>query len=153
MQLKHILSPERTLLFDCGSKKRLFESTAHLAAEQVPGLEEEVVFEKLIARERLGSTSLGGGVALPHCRVPHCREVVGILSKVSPAIDFDAGDTEPVDLVFVLLVPLEPTEEHLRTLAMLADYFSRDEFKARLRQSADRAALYGAAVDYRPEAP
>jgi PTS system nitrogen regulatory IIA component len=88
-----------------------------------------------LARERLGSTGLGHGVALPHARVKNCTEAVGAYVHTTEGVDFDALDSEPVDVFFALLVPEDSTEDHLQTLANLAQRFSDAELVERLRTS------------------
>ena len=87
------------------SKKRLFETIARIISDDQPSLVYEEVFDQLIAREKLGSTGLGQGIAIPHCRVEHCPQPLGTLVTLEQPIDFDAPDDQPVDLLFALLVP------------------------------------------------
>ena len=103
--LNEILSPERTICNAPGaSKKRLFETIARVISDDQPSLVYEEVFAQLIAREKLGSTGLGQGIAIPHCRMDACPEPIGTLVTLEKAIDFDAPDDKPVDLLFALLV-------------------------------------------------
>ncbi|WP_207061318.1 PTS IIA-like nitrogen regulatory protein PtsN [Motiliproteus sp. SC1-56] len=133
------------------SKKRILENASELIAESVEGLEAEDIFAGLISRERLGSTGIGEGVAIPHCRLDNCTEAVGALVNLPEPVDFDAIDGQPVDLLFVLLVPTEATETHLQTLASLAELFSQADFRQRLRQTHSADELYKAAADYEME--
>jgi PTS system nitrogen regulatory IIA component len=116
-----ILSPELTL---CGvpgsSKKRILELIAEQVSEHCPELEQTQIFNNLVARERLGSTGIGQGIAIPHCRLDGCQGVVGALLTLEDAVSFDAIDNQPVDLLFVLIVPKEATSEHLELLSQLA---------------------------------
>ncbi len=130
------------------SKKRVLENASELIAETVSSLDAEEIFAGLIGRERLGSTGLGEGVAIPHCRLENCQETVGSLIKLPEPIDFEAIDQNPVDLLFVLLVPTEATEAHLQTLAALAELFSQEAFREQLRQSKDADELFNAAVNF-----
>ncbi len=130
------------------SKKRVIENASELIAETVSSLDAEEIFAGLIGRERLGSTGLGEGVAIPHCRLENCQETVGSLIKLPEPIDFEAIDQNPVDLLFVLLVPTEATEAHLQTLAALAELFSQEAFREQLRQSKDADELFNAAVSF-----
>ena len=100
------------------------------------------VFDSLIGRERLGSTGLGHGVALPHGRVNQAEHAIGAFLKLDKGVDFDALDRQPVDLIFGLLVPDHYTDEHLKILAHLAEMFSDLTFCQRLRQADHDAALY-----------
>jgi len=130
------------------SKKRVLENASELIADTVESLEAEEIFSGLIGRERLGSTGLGEGVAIPHCRLENCQEVIGTLVKLPAAIDYDAIDDQPVDLLFLLLVPTEATEAHLQTLASLAERFSQEAFRQGLRESTDAESLFQAFVNF-----
>ena len=149
MQLNSILSPGRTL---CGapgsSKKRVLENIAHFICEDSPLINANQLFDSLIARERLGSTGLGHGIAIPHCRMKSCNKVIGSLIKLEQPIDFDAMDNEPVDLLFVLLVPDQAHDEHLQVLAKLAELFSDEGFCQQLRSAGDNDALYQLAASH-----
>ncbi len=152
MRVRELLSPERTHHHLHGaSKKRLLDQVAQLAAQCRPELNEQQVFEALIARERLGSTGIGEGIAIPHCRLPGCQQPMGILISLDAPIDFDAVDSRPVDLVFVLLVPEDNPEQHLKTLSHLAALFSQQSFRDGLRAASDDETLYHAAVDSEAE--
>ena len=104
------------------------------------------LFSALINREKLGSTGFGDGIAIPHCRLASCTQVTGALVRLANAVDFDAIDQQPVDLLFVLLVPLQATDEHLQILATLAGSFGQLEFRAGLREATDAAAMYKIAI-------
>ena len=126
---------------EIGSKKRVLEYLGGLLAASTPGLAPEAVFDRLLERERLGSTGLGHGIALPHARTPDVDKPVGAFIQLAAGVDFDAIDDQPVDLAFALLVPQEATEEHLQLLAKLASMFSNEPFCAILRGSEDAAQL------------
>jgi len=129
MRISDILSPERVR---CGissqSKKAALETVGRMIAEADPGLTPGEVFDSLIARERLGSTGLGSGVALPHGRRKHGDKTLAAFVRLERAIDYDAVDRRPVDLLFALLVPEKSTDEHLHILALLAERFSDHTF-------------------------
>ena len=99
------------------------------------------VFDKLLERERLGSTGLGQGIALPHARIAGVDHACGALIQLQTGVDFDAIDGQPVDLVFGLMVPEEATQEHLQLLAKLASLFSNDAFCSGLRSVQDKHAV------------
>ncbi len=142
MQIADILTADRVLLdVDASSKKRVLETMSELLAGADQTLSARAVFDRIIARERLGSTGLGHGVALPHGRVPQLERTIGAFLKTRDGVDFDAPDGQPVDLVFGLAVPEECTEEHLQILSQLAGAFSMDELREALRteRSADLA--------------
>ena len=147
MQISHILSPERTFASVQGvSKKRVLELIGKLVAQHT-NLDADAIYESLIAREKLGSTGFGHGIAIPHCRLTKCEQAIGALLQLDSKIDFDALDGEPVDLIFVLLVPEEATEEHLQILKMLAERLDQPTLRTALRQAANAEELYQVMVD------
>ena len=123
------------------SKKRILEQAARLLAGSAEEPDAEQIFERLLERERLGSTGLAGGVALPHARMPGLEESRGAFLQLANAVEFDALDGSPVDLVFALLVPENANEEHLQLLARLAAMFNEEELRERLRNAAKDEAL------------
>lgn len=146
--LRSILTEERTACrVSDSNKKRLFETIATLVSEDRPELPYNEVLDHLVARENLGSTGLGGGIALPHCRVPECPEPLGALLTLAEPIPFDAPDEQPVDLLFVLLVPSEAHQRHLDILAEIARLLSNPGYCASLREAANDRSLYLAATD------
>jgi PTS system nitrogen regulatory IIA component len=137
-----ILSNECTrAAVDAHSRKRAIEAAADLLAEKHPELSARKLFDELMARERLGSTGLGEGVAIPHCRIP-CGQVLGAFLHLCEPVDYDAIDSEHVDLLFVLVVPPEETTAHLELLASLARIFNEPENRKRLRSCASDSELY-----------
>ncbi len=120
---------------DIASKKRLLEALAHLLASGDAGLNPDGVFERLLERERLGSTGLGHGIALPHARIKALAEPVGAFAQLASGVDYDAIDGEPVDLAFALLVPESANEGHLQLLAQLASLFSDPAVRKQLREA------------------
>ena len=134
MNITDLLEPERIIICsDAGSKKRLLESLAARLAECTPYTTKHDIFDALVNREKLGSTGLGKGVAIPHGRMPSITAPVGAFLKLEKPVDFDASDGQPVDLVFALLVPEESTEEHLRVLSTIAEIFSNPSVCTALR--------------------
>ncbi|MGP9765614.1 PTS sugar transporter subunit IIA [Halomonas sp. AOP13-D3-9] len=142
MTLETILPPER-VLFDVpgGSKKRVLEFYSTFIAQNIPSLDSQEVFSRLIGRERLGSTGIGNGVAIPHARSPHCNAPIAGFLKLSEAIDFDAIDGDPVDLVFVLLVPEEADDTHLSLLGQVATIMNDADTRQQLRKAASQREL------------
>lgn len=120
-----------------GSKKRLLEKLGALLAATSDSLTEESVFDRLLERERLGSTGLGQGIALPHARMQEAERAYGAFITLDEGVDFDAVDDKPVDMAFAMLVPQEATEEHLQLLASLATLFSDEALCAKLRKADD----------------
>ena len=146
--LSNILAPTRVACHvPPVSKKRLFETMAQLICDDQSALEYNHVLDKLVERESLGSTGLGSGIAIPHCRVGNCSKPLGSLLTLAEPIAFDAPDDQPVDIFFVLLVPEEAHQEHLDILAQAADMFSREESRQQLREAQDATALYCAVLE------
>lgn len=149
MNLSSILQPGSAF---CGapgtSKKRTLEVIADFIASQHDELNSEDIFMRLIERERLGSTGLGNGIAIPHSRMPDIEDAVAALITLDTPIDFEAIDEQPVDLLFVLLVPEESTQEHLNILAMVAGLFDQADFRDKLRAADSDTSLYEAAINF-----
>ena len=135
MNITDLLIPERvTCCDDVGSKKRLLEYISELLAGSSPELVQSDIFNTLINREKLGSTGLGKGVAIPHGRMASLEKPVCAFVKLANPVDFDATDGQPVDLIFTLLVPEDSTEEHLQVLSTIAEIFSNAGISMALRQ-------------------
>ncbi|CRL96635.1 MULTISPECIES: PTS IIA-like nitrogen regulatory protein PtsN [Pseudomonas] len=148
IRLETILTPGRSLVnVPGGSKKRALEQIANLIGREVPELETQTVYEALIAREKLGSTGFGNGIAIPHCRLKGCETPVSALLHLDHPIDFDAIDGAPVDLLFVLLVPEAATDAHLELLRQIASMLDRKEVRDKLRSASSNEALYQVVVD------
>ena len=133
------------------SKKRLFEQVG-LLFENHDGLARSLVFDSLFARERLGSTGLGQGVAIPHGRIKGLKEALGAFIRLAQPIPFDAPDGAPVTLIFVLLVPEKATEKHLQILSELAQMFSDRALRETMSAAADAQALYQLVASWQPDA-
>jgi PTS system nitrogen regulatory IIA component len=140
--ISKILPPGNVMVdTESTSKKRVFERAGILFENQLQ-IARSQVSDSLFARERLGSTGLGQGVAIPHGRIKGLREAVGAFFKMQTPIAFDAPDGQPVNLIFVLLVPERATDLHLQLLGELAQLFSDKTFREQLRASDDSAAIY-----------
>ena len=124
-----------------GNKKQVLQELAARAA-RVAGLDERNLFEDLVRRERLGSTGVGHGVAIPHVFVDGIGRSIAVFSRLERAIDFDAIDGLPVDLIVVLLSPSGAGADHLKALARIARVMRDAAFTAKLRASRDPHALY-----------
>ena len=133
------------------SKKRLFEQ-AGLMFENLDGIARSLVFDSLFAREKLGSTGLGQGVAIPHGRIKGLKEALGAFIRVQQPVPFDAPDGNPVTLVFVLLVPEQATEKHLQILSELAQMFSDKALRESMGRAPDAAALHQLIAAWQPDA-
>ena len=130
-----VLSEESLL-----SKKRVFERAAEAMGAALD-LSSEKIYRALLAREKLGSTAIGEGIAIPHCRISECAEAAGCLLTLQEPIDFGSTDGRDVDVIFVLLVPEEATQAHLNLLAALARSFSNADLRNRVRQTLDPEEL------------
>jgi len=145
-----LLPPSNILLdLDVTSKKRMFEQ-AGLLFENNQGVARSVVFDSLFARERLGSTGLGQGVAVPHGRIKGLKEAVGAFMRLASPVPFDGPDGKPVTLVFFLLVPEQATEQHLQVLSELAQLFSDRDLRDRLATESDSSALHQTITAWQP---
>lgn len=145
--ISNILTLERTQLgAHCRSKKKLIQHISQFLASNIEDAQADDIYERLIAREKLGSTGIGEGIAIPHSRLEECEGTLGALFVIDEPIDFDAIDHQPVDIVFVLLVPLEATEQHLQTLSMLAEKFSQETYRKQLRSAKNQNELYQLAI-------
>ena len=134
MSISTLLATDRIFTdADISSKKRLLEYIAEKAAEQL-SLSQQAIFNKLIERERLGSTGLGQGFAVPHARLENLDQTHACFVKLNHAVNYDAMDKQPVDLIFVLLIPEASTEEHLQILASLARIFSQSTIPDKIRE-------------------
>lgn len=137
---------------EASSKKRAFEQ-AGLLFENNQGISSSGVFDSLFARERLGSTGLGHGIAIPHGRIKGLNEAVGAFLRLNEAVQFDAPDGRPVNIMFVLLVPEQANEKHLQILSELAQMFSDADFREKLSNAADAGAIHTLFASWSPHAP
>lgn len=144
MNIADLLQPSRVVnQVETSSKKRTLEYLSELIARDDPGLNANRLFERFLERERLGSTGLGKGIAIPHCRLASARQPTGAFIHLAHPVDFDAMDDKPVDLVFALVVPEAATQEHLELLARLAELFTCEATVEALRKASDDASLFG----------
>ena len=134
---------------DVGSKKRLFEQVG-LLFENHHQIARSQVFDSLFAREKLGSTGLGRGIAIPHGRVKGLKEALGALVRTKQGIPFDAPDGQAVELIFVLLVPDRATDMHLQLLSELAQMFSDKAFRERMRAAATAEEMHQLITNWQP---
>jgi nitrogen PTS system EIIA component len=149
--ISKLLPPENILLdAESTSKKRVFERVG-LLFENSQKIARSQVFDSLFAREKLGSTGLGQGVAIPHGRVKGLRDGVAAFVKTQNLVPFDAPDGQPVNLIFVLLVPERATDLHLQLLAELAQMFSNKAFREQLQNSNDAAEIHRLFSDWKAD--
>lgn len=137
---------------EASSKKRVFEQ-AGLLFENNQGIHRSTVFDSLFARERLGSTGLGQGIAIPHGRIKGLKEATGAFLRLATPVQFDAPDGKPVSMLFVLLVPEQANEQHLQLLSELAQMFSERHFREALSSAPDSAAIHDLFANWGPDAP
>jgi PTS system nitrogen regulatory IIA component len=143
MNITELISPERAhRCTEINSKKRVLEHVSEMLAMDTARLGWNEIFDSLVNREKLGSTGLGKGVALPHGRMKMLDKPVCAFVKLDRPVDFDAADNQPVDLVFALLVPEDSTEEHLQVLSMIAELFSNPSFCSGIRACDSDVCLY-----------
>lgn len=142
MKLSSILTASHVVAgLSATSKKKALEELSKLLA-QGAGIAEADILNGLAAREKLGSTGLGHGVAIPHGRLAGVKSSVGAFLRLKHPVDYDAHDGQPVDLIFGLIVPAAATEEHLKHLAAIAEKFSDDAFCKNARSATSASALY-----------
>ncbi|GAB5605417.1 PTS IIA-like nitrogen regulatory protein PtsN [Sideroxyarcus sp. TK5] len=148
--ISKILAPDCVMLdSESSSKKRVFEHVGILF-ENTLGIARSQVFDSLFAREKLGSTGLGQGVAIPHGRVKGLRDAAAAFVKMKTPIPFDAPDGQPVKFIFVLLVPERATDLHLQILGELAQMFSEQAFRDRLEATDDPTEMHQLFNDWNP---
>jgi len=148
-QIEALLSPGRTVCrLPCASVKKLFETAAGVLSADQPALSADDIFTHLLAREKLGSTGIGHGIAIPHFRVADCSRALGALVTLESPLSFDAADDVDVDIFFVLMVPENGQQQHLDTLAGIARLFSQSEFCTAVRAATTDAQLYRVATTW-----
>ena len=142
MFISDLLTPERIALdVKARSKKRVLEMAASRLYSETDAIEQRAVYSGLCGRERIGSTALGRGVALPHCRLPDLDEPSGSLLRLHDSVDFDSPDAQPVDLVFALMLPDSLQDQNLNLLAALAEIFHDPQRRTMLRATPSPEAL------------
>ena len=129
------------------SKKRMLEYLSQVAHQHSPHLSEQSVLDALLTREKLGSTGIGKGVAIPHGRLDGIDSTIAIVVTNREAINFDAIDNRPVDIFVALLVPANETEQHLKTLATIADKLKDKQLCKQLRSASSAQELYQLIAD------
>lgn len=142
MHLADLLSPEAVIpSLKAKTKKQLLQELSARAA-RLTGLEERYVFDTLLQRERLSSTGLGQGIAIPHAKFAGLKRITGIFARLAEPVDFDAADGAPVDIVFLLLAPEGAGADHLKALARISRLLREGPAVEKLRASKDAGALY-----------
>jgi PTS system nitrogen regulatory IIA component len=153
MNLSDLIGPDDILpALKVNSKKQAIQVLSEKLAASA-GLDERQIFEALLQRERLGSTGVGSGIAIPHGKLPGITRIHGFFARLAQPIDFEALDEQPVDLVFLLLAPENAGADHLKALARIARILREPGVAGKLRASADKAALYAVLTeDAKPNA-
>jgi len=142
MTITDLVAPEAVLpALKVNSKKQALQELAARAAS-LTGQNERAIFEVLLQREKLGTTAVGYGVAIPHGKLPKLEKLFGLFARLERPIDFEAMDGQPVDLIFLLLAPEGAGADHLKALARVARLLREPATVARLRESRDADALY-----------
>ena len=142
MNINQLLSPDTTLVCtQVSSKKKVLEKISELI-EQVSSSSRKHIFESLCSREKLGSTALGDGVAIPHGRVVQCEQVKAVFMLLEKPIDYDAPDGKAVDIIFALVVPEQAHQEHLGHLAQIAQILSDQKTLSQIRHAHSSQALF-----------
>jgi PTS system nitrogen regulatory IIA component len=131
---------------DASGKRGALETLAGIIAADIPSIDADDLLRRFLARERLGSTGIGHGIAIPHCRVSSCDKAIGALITLTQPIAYESIDGEPIDILFAMLVPDGAHDEHLKNLAALAGVMNNSAFRQHLRDAKDNTALYEAAV-------
>ncbi len=142
MSLTDLIAPDAVLpALKVGSKKQALQELSEAAARQC-GLPSREIFDALLQRERLGSTGIGSGIAIPHGKLAKVERIFGVFARVDRPIDFEALDSEPVDLILLLLAPEAAGADHLKALARVARLLRSSSITAKLRGTRDAMMMY-----------
>src|SRR6478736_3812795 len=142
MDLGDLIQPDAVLpALKVNSKKQLLQAMSEKAAA-LTGLSEREVFDTILQRERLGSTGVGNGIAIPHGKLADIKTIIGIFARLDSAVDFEALDDQPVDLVFLLLAPEGAGADHLKALSRIARVLRDQDLVAKLRATESASAIY-----------
>ena len=145
MEIRTLLTPDCTQCAVQGtSKKRILEVISQIASDHLPHIDQAEILSSLLCREKLGSTGIGKGIAIPHGRLPGLDAPVGIFITCKPAIQFDAIDDKPVDIFFSILVPEEQANGHLQTLATIAGKLNDKDTVRNIRAASGSQQLFEA---------
>ena len=147
MKIESLLISSRVLCrIEATSKKQALEILAGIIAKDISAIDADALFRRFMARERLGSTGIGYGIAIPHCSIEEYTGATGALITLVQPVNFDAIDSQPVDILFAMLVPEAAHGEHLKNLAALANAMNNAQFRQQLRDAHNDATLYQAAT-------
>lgn len=145
MVINDIISLDRTqCLVECQSKKRIFEVISEIAVQQSPELDQVEVLSSLLGREKMGSTGIGNGIAIPHGKIRGLANMIAVIVTSNKPIEFDAIDSQPVDIFFAILVPEEQTDKHLQALSGIARKLSNKDTVRAVRQATNKNEIVAA---------
>jgi PTS system nitrogen regulatory IIA component len=151
MEINNLLGPEGVIAdLKATSKKQALQELARRAAE-ISGLHERTVFDVLMEREKLGTTGVGNGIAIPHGKLPNLDRLYGLFARLGQPIDFQAIDERPVDLIFVLLAPESAGADHLKALARVSRLLRDKATRDKLRGTENAEALYAILTESKEE--
>ncbi len=147
MEIYDLITPAGVIAnLRAGSKRQALQELARRAAS-LTGLDEHKIFETLLEREQLGTTGIGAGTAVPHGRLPALPRPVALFARLEKPLDFDAIDSQPVDLIFLLLTPSDASADHLKALARISRLLRDRAMCAKLRGTEDADAIYALLTD------
>ena len=147
MEFAELLNPEAIAApLKASSKKQALQELAHLAAE-LTGLQERLIFDTLLERERLGTTGVGRGIAIPHGKLADLDRLYGLFARLEQPVDFDAIDDQPVDLIFLLLAPESAGADHLKALARVSRLLRDKAFCEKVRGTDSAKGIYALLTD------
>lgn len=146
-EIKGMLAPDHVMVDLHANCKREALTLLSQKASKLTGIAAETILDTLIAREKLGSTGVGGGVAIPHGKFADLDDMVGIVAKLAKPVDFDAVDDQPVDLLFMLLAPESANAMHLKSLSKVARLMRSDEVRAAMRGASSDDALFAIVIE------
>jgi PTS system nitrogen regulatory IIA component len=142
MDLSDLIAADAVIpALKANSKKQILQMLSEKAAD-VTGLPEREIFDTLLQRERLGSTGVGNGIAIPHGKLPGIKKITGVFARLDTPVDFEALDDQPVDLVFLLLAPESAGADHLKALSRIARLLRNHETVSKIRGTDDAAAIF-----------
>jgi len=142
MEISELLTPDCVISnLRVSSKKQALQELAKRAAE-ISGMHERAIFDVLVERERLGTTGVGNGIAIPHGKLPNLEQLHGLFARLEKPIDFDSIDEQPVDLIFLLLAPESAGADHLKALARVSRLLRDKTGVKKLRGTDSAEALY-----------
>ena len=142
MEFVELMTPEAVISqMKADNKKQVLQELSGCAAK-LTGVEERIIFEVLLERERLGTTGVGNGIAIPHGKLSNVKQLCGVFARLDTPIDFDAIDDQPVDLIFILLAPESAGADHLKALAWVSRLLRDSSICKKIRRSENRETIF-----------